>query len=113
MSDRIVQIIAEIRDKFYHANNELKQVKEKSILLENEVASLHTKQSELTSVIVTKQDFIDTLHLENLELKKQVEEKTVLLVEKSSLIVPVVNHDDLINDLVKEIDTCISQLKKQ
>jgi hypothetical protein len=28
------------------------------------------------------------------------------------LIVPEVNHDDLINDLVKEIDTCISQLKK-
>ena len=112
MSDRIAQIIAEIRDKFYHAKNELKQVKEKSTLLENEVASLQTKQSELASVIVAKQDFIDTLHLENLELKKQIEEKTLLLEEKSSLIVPVVNHDDLINDLVKEIDTCISQLKK-
>ena len=112
MSDRIAQIIAEIRDKFYHANNELKQVKEKSTLFENEVASLQSKQSELASVIVSKQDFIDTLHLENLELKKQIEEKVLLLEEKSVSIVPVVNHDDLINDLVKEIDTCISQLKK-
>ena len=112
MSDRIAQIIAEIRDKFYHAKNELKQVKEKSTLLENEVASLQTKQSELAIVIVAKQDFIDTLHLENLELKKQLEEKILLLEEQSSIVVPEVNHDDLINDLVKEIDTCISQLKK-
>lgn len=112
MSDRIAQIIAEIRDKFYHAKNELKQVKEKSTLLENEVASLQTKQSELASVIAAKQDFIDTMHLENLELKKQLEEKTVLLEEKSALEVPVINHDELINDLVREIDTCISQLKK-
>ncbi len=112
MSDRIAQIIAEIRDKFYHAKNELKQFKEKSTLLENEVASLQTKQSELATVIVAKQDFIDTLHLENLELKKQLEEKILLLEEQSSIVVQEVNHDDLINDLVKEIDTCISQLKK-
>ena len=112
MSDRITQIIGEIRDKFYHAKNELKQVKEKSTLLENEVTTLQSKQSELASVIVSKQEFIDTLHLENLELKKQIEEKSLLIEEKSALIVPVVNHDELINDLVKEIDTCISQLKK-
>lgn len=112
MSDRIAHIIAEIRDKFYHVKNELKQEKEKNALLENEIASFQTKQSELASVIVAKQDFIDTLHLENLELKKQLDEKNELLEQQSSLNVPVVNHDDLINDLVREIDTCISQLKK-
>ena len=112
MSDRIAHIIAEIRDKFYHVKDELKQEKEKNALLENDIASFQTKQSELAAVIVAKQDFIDTLHLENLELKKQLEEKQLLIEKQSSEIVPVINHDDLINDLVKEIDTCISQLKK-
>ncbi len=112
MSDRIAHIIAEIRDKFYHVKNELKQANEKNALLENEIASLQIKQSEIASVIVAKQNIIDALHLENLSLKKQLEDKILLLEEQSSLIVPVINHDDLINDLVKEIDTCISQLKK-
>jgi len=112
MSDRITHIIAEIRDKFYHVKNELKQESEKNALLESEIASLQTKQSEIASVIVAKQNIIDAMHLENLSLKKQLEDKVLQLEEQSSLIVPEVNHDDLINDLVKEIDTCISQLKK-
>jgi hypothetical protein len=112
MSDRITHIIAEIRDKFYHVKNELKQESEKNALLESEIASLQTKQSEIASVIVAKQNIIDAMHLENLSLKKQLEDKVLQMEEQSSLIVPVVNHDDLINDLVKEIDTCISQLKK-
>ena len=33
MSDRIAHIIAEIRDKFYHIKNELKQENEKHALL--------------------------------------------------------------------------------
>ena len=112
MSDRIAHIITEIRDKFYHVKNELKQEKEKNALLEYELASLHTKQSEITSLVVANQDTIDTLHIENLALKIQNEENVLLLERQTSLIFPVVNHDDLINDLVKEIDTCISQLKK-
>ncbi len=112
MSDRIAQIIGEIRDKFYHAKNELKQEKENNALLENELAAIKNKQSELSTVIVSKQDFIDALHLENLELKKQLEERILILEAQSSLVVSEVNHDDLINDLVKEIDSCISQLKK-
>jgi hypothetical protein len=105
MSERITHIITEIRDKFYHLNNELQYEKQKNTLLENEVVSLQNKQSEISSIIVSKQDVIDALHLEILELNKKLE-------EHSTKNISVVNHDDLINDLVKEIDTCISQLKK-
>ena len=112
MSDRIAHIITEIRDKFYHVKNELKQEKEKNALLENELASLHTKQSEITSVIVAKQNIVDALHLENLTLKKQVDELNLSLITQSDLNSHVVNHDDLITSLVHEIDVCISQLKK-
>jgi predicted nucleic acid-binding Zn-ribbon protein len=105
MSDRIAQIIGEIRDKFYHAKNELSQVKESNKTLQAEIETLQVKQSEVTSIAVSKQEVIDALHLEILALNKRIE-------EQESKIVPVVNHDDLINDLVNEIDTCISQLKK-
>lgn len=112
MSDRIAHIIAEIRDKFYHIKNELKQQHEKNASLVNELSALQSKQSELSSVIVAKQNIVDALHLENLTLKKQVDELNLLLEKQSQLSNPDLNHDDLINSLVQEIDTCISQLKK-
>ena len=112
MSDRIAHIIAEIRDKFYHIKNELKQENEKHALLANELATLQSKQSELASVIVAKQNIVDALHLENLTLKKQVDELNLSLITQSDLSSHVVNHDDLITSLVHEIDACISQLKK-
>ena len=112
MSDRIAHIIAEIRDKFYHIKNELKQENEKYALLVNEIAALQSKQSELASVIVEKQNIVDALHLENLTLKKQVDELNLSLITQSNLKSQVINHDDLITSLVHEIDACISQLKK-
>ena len=112
MSDRIAHIIAEIRDKFYHIKNELKQENEKHALLSNELATLQSKQSELASVIVAKQNIVDALHLENLTLKKQVDELNLSLITQSNLKSQVINHDDLITSLVHEIDACISQLKK-
>jgi len=112
MSDRIAHIIAEIRDKFYHIKNELKQENEKYALLANELATLQSKQSELASVIVAKQNIVDALHLENLTLKKQVDELNLSLITQSNLKSHVINHDDLITSLVHEIDACISQLKK-
>lgn len=113
MSDRIIHIIAEIRDKFYHIQNELKQQNDKNAMLANELSTLQGKQAELSSVIVAKQNVVDALHLENLTLKKQVDELNLLLEKKSNLSETVLNHDDLITNLVEEIDTCISQLKKQ
>ena len=112
MSDRIAHIIAEIRDKFYHIKNELKQENEKYALLVNEIAALQSKQSELASVIVAKQNIVDALHLENLTLKKQVDELNLSLITQSDFNSHVVNHDELIISLVDEIDACISQLKK-
>jgi len=112
MSDRITQIIQEIRDKYYHLRSELQQEIEKNASLVKEVSTLQSKQSEIASVVVSKQHIIDSMHLENLSLKKQLEDKILLLEEQTSLVVSEVNHDELINDLVKEIDSCISQLKK-
>ena len=101
MSDRINQLIEEIKGKAVKFHSKLKNEKEVSAALkvelsksENEVALLTTKINDLSSEIEG--------------LKKEVETK-VEPTKGNDLNSP--NHGE-IDELVREIEFCIEQLKK-
>ncbi len=101
MSDRINQLIGEIREKSMRAKDDLDAEKKRSKELENELTKV---KEELNS--------------KNKELSKKEEEINSLksgtgTVEKS---IPVQSgnglSDEQIDELVKEIDYCIEKLRK-
>ena len=102
MSDRINQLIDTIR--------------EKSILLKDQVASEKAKNEELTQEIQTlkqevtsKGEKVDELNSKITELNdglKAVKEQSITGSEGNGF------SDEQIDELVKEIEYCIGQLKK-
>ena len=101
MSDKALQLIDEIRSKSLEIKGKLDEERQNNAVLTNAIADLkkELEQRELElSVVKTKVA----------ELEKEV------LSSKEQVINPVISserNDEEIDELVKEIEYCISQLK--
>lgn len=102
MTDRLYHIIEEIRTKMLNLSKQLNDerlkyisLKEENVRLEEELAA--AKEQERVLTVLNTQ-----LKSEVVSAKSQVVEVPVSLVKK----------DEEIDELVNEIEYCISQLKK-
>lgn len=102
MSERIEQIIQEIQLKFQIAKEEIVILKNNNTLLTNELESSNQEKNVLSNALISKDELIHALNSEIEDLKHKLNQPHI----------PSSNHDTLIEELVKEIDDCISLLKK-
>jgi chromosome segregation ATPase len=102
MSERIDQIIQEIHLKFQIAKEEIALLKNEKNDLLNKIEILKNDNEVLSNALSSKDEFMKSLHSEIEDLKINLNQPN----KQSS------NHDQLIEELVKEIDDCISLLKK-
>jgi uncharacterized protein YlxW (UPF0749 family) len=102
MSERITHIIQEIRLKFQIAKEEIQHLKNQNTLLINELEVVKNDKSSLLHIVQTKELAIVDLQSEIEVLSNKLNQPSV--IQES--------NDALINELVKEIDDCISLLKK-
>ena len=102
MTERIEQIIQEIHLKFQIAKEEIALLKNDKDELLNKIESLQSDNKILSSAISVKDESINSLQSEIEDLKHKLNQPN----QESS------NHNILIEELVKEIDDCISLLKK-
>ncbi len=102
MSERITHIIQEIRLKFQIAKEEIQHLKNQNTLLINELEVVMNDKSSLLHIVQTKELAIVDLQSEIEVLSNKLNQPSV--IQES--------NDALINELVKEIDDCISLLKK-
>lgn len=102
MSERIEQIIQEIQLKFQITKEEIGNLKNDNSILLNKIESVNQEKNVLSNALKSKDELILSLHSEIEDLKNKLNQP----------IVPSSNHDILIEELVKEIDECISLLKK-
>jgi hypothetical protein len=102
MTDTIQQIIEKIRSKSIEIHSQLIKEREKNIALEAENVAL---KAQLTDMADTQK----VLNVEMSELKISLETAKNQVVET-----PISKNrkDEEIDELVKEIEYCISQLKK-
>lgn len=102
MSDLIFDIIGEIKKKISLLKTELEEERSRSKLLQNKIDVLNNKLS-------AKQNELDNLNVKILGFETQSiakEKQGVLFVEEKNV------SDNQIDELVKEIEHCITQLKK-
>ncbi|MFN5444832.1 MAG: hypothetical protein ACK48V_11450 [Crocinitomicaceae bacterium] len=102
MSERIEQIIQEIQLKFQIAKEEILILKNDNGILLDKIESINQEKSVLSNALKSKDEMIASMHSEIEDLKNRLNQP----------LVPSSNHDILIEELVKEIDDCISLLKK-
>ena len=102
MSERIEKIIQEVLLKFQIAKEEITQLKNENSILLNKVENLQNDNEQLSSSILFKDNSIASLHSEIEDLKNSLNQPN-----HQSF-----NHDAFIEEIVKEIDDCISLLKK-
>ncbi len=102
MSERITHIIQEIRLKFQIAKEEIQHLKNQNTLLINELEVVKNDNSTLLHIVQTKELAIVDLQSEIEVLSNKLNQPSV--IQES--------NEALINELVKEIDDCISLLKK-
>jgi chromosome segregation ATPase len=102
MSERIDQIIQEIHLKFQIAKEEIALLKNEKNDLLNKIEILKNDNEVLSNALSSKDEFMKSLHSEIEDLKINLNQPN----QQSS------NHDQLIEEIVKEIDDCISLLKK-
>jgi hypothetical protein len=102
MSERITHIIQEIRLKFQIAKEEIQHLKNQNTLLINELEVVKNDNSSLLQIVQTKELAIVDLQSEIEVLSNKLNQPSV--IQES--------NEALINELVKEIDDCISLLKK-
>lgn len=102
MSERIDQIIQEIHLKFQIAKEEIALLKNEKNDLLNKMEILKNDNEVLSNALSSKDEFMKSLHSEIEDLKINLNQPN----QQSS------NHDQLIEEIVKEIDDCISLLKK-
>ncbi len=102
MSERITHIIQEIRLKFQIAKEEIQHLKNQNTLLINELEVVKNDNSSLLKIVQTKELAIVDLQSEIEVLSNKLNQPSV--IQES--------NEALINELVKEIDDCISLLKK-
>ena len=102
MSDRILELVGSIKDKVSLVKGQLEKECSKSESLQNEVVNLEgqlaEKQVELNS-LSTKISALETKLITK-------EEQDVVVVKETGV------SDNQIDELVKEIEYCIGQLKK-
>jgi len=102
MTERIQQIIGTIRTKMIQMHGQLVASREKYTLLETEFLSLKSQ--------------LDALQQNNNALKEKLSEVELQLItakeQVASTPVSVSRKEEEIDELVKEIEYCISQLKK-
>ena len=102
MSDLIFDIIGEIKNKISLLKIQLEEERSRSKLLQNNIDGLNNELS-------AKQNELDNLNVEVLGYETQSiakEKQGVLFVEETNV------SDNQIDELVKEIEHCITQLKK-
>jgi chromosome segregation ATPase len=102
MSERIDQIIQEIHLKFQIAKEEIALLKNEKNDLLNKIEILKNDNEVLSNALSSKDEFMKSLHSEIEDLKINLNQPN----QQST------NHDQLIEEIVKEIDDCISLLKK-
>jgi uncharacterized small protein (DUF1192 family) len=102
MSERITHIIQEIRLKFQIAKEEIQHLKNQNTLLINELEVVKNDNSSLLHIVQTKE-------LAIVDLQSEIEVLSNKLNQPSAT---QESNEALINELVKEIDDCISLLKK-
>ena len=102
MSERITHIIQEIRLKFQIAKEEIQHLKNQNTLLINELEVVKNDNSSLLHIVQTKE-------LAIVDLQSEIEVLSNKLNQPSET---QESNEALINELVKEIDDCISLLKK-
>lgn len=102
MSDRISQLLDQVREKSILHRDQLVAERSKNETLHSEINTLKTSLSDCTSKI-------DALNTEVETLKKaQIASK-----EQNAVATPETGvSDKQIDDLVKEIEYCIGQLKR-
>jgi chromosome segregation ATPase len=102
MSERIDQIIQEIHLKFQIAKEEIALLKNEKNDLLNKMEILKNDNEVLSNALSSKDEFMKSLHSEIEDLKINLNQPN----QQST------NHDQLIEEIVKEIDDCISLLKR-
>tara|TARA_B110000503_G_scaffold126334_1_gene194832 strand:- start:455 stop:763 length:309 start_codon:yes stop_codon:yes gene_type:complete len=102
MSDNIHKLIDGIREKYSHVNSQLLEERTK-------VESLQNKIDNLTSQLGVSNEGISALETrinEMISVTEQANEQVITRSEGSLI------SNEQIDELVKEIDYCIGQLKK-
>ena len=103
MSDKIHQLINNLRLNFTNLNEDLLAEKSKNQLINAKVSELNNQIENLISENIA-------LKLSNDEFKKQeneVKEEFNLQTQQTTMV-----SEECIDELVEEIDYCIGQLKK-
>ena len=102
MSDLIFDIIGEIKKKISLLKIQLEEERSRSKLLQSEIEIINNELSN-------KQNELDNLNIKMLEFETKSiakEKQGVLFVDETNV------SDNQIDELVKEIEYCITQLKK-
>lgn len=108
MNDNIQHIIQEIRMKKNAMSDLLNQQNIKTSELEVQIEQLTSALLEKDTQLSTLNETIQTLKNEKNSLEKLVEETKNQVIEHSS----TTKNDEEIDELVREIEYCIDQLKK-
>ncbi|MBC9811963.1 hypothetical protein H9Y05_05675 [Crocinitomicaceae bacterium CZZ-1] len=101
MNEKIQHIIQDIRRKKNAVNEVLNQEKQKVHQLEQEIVQLKSDNE-------SKQSEISRLSKDNAELQSLLEETKNQIINSN---VPETNRHEQIDELVREIEYCIGQLK--
>ncbi len=102
MTEKIQQIIGNIRTKMVQLHSQLVASREKNALLETEFLSLKTQLDSLQQTNHALQAKLSEVELQLITAKEQVVSAPISQSRK----------EEEIDELVKEIEYCISQLKK-
>jgi len=102
MSDRIKYIIQEIKLKFQQNKEEILALKHQNLTLSQELDIVLIDKDNSLGLLVRKDEEIRILKSEMEKLSKELHQS---MLETS-------NKEDAISELVKEIDDCISLLKR-
>lgn len=101
MSDRIHELIDGIKEKVSLVSSQLANVNSQNALLQNEVESLKAQLSQKG----------EELNQANVTIS-ELETKLITNNEQDVKVVETGVSEDQIDELVKEIEYCIGQLKK-
>jgi hypothetical protein len=102
MSDRIKYIIQEIKLKFQQNKEEILALKHQNLTLSQELDLVLIDKDNALGLLVRKDEEIRILKSEMEKLSKELHQS---MLETG-------NKEDAISELVKEIDDCISLLKR-
>lgn len=102
MSDRIKYIIQEIHLKFQQSKDENLALKHQNSTLSQELDLVLVEKDNALGLVVKKDEEIRILKSEMEKLSKELHQSMLITT----------NNEDAISELVKEIDDCISLLKR-